>query len=149
MGGTCYNKVLHTRAYDCWVNMKQRCNNPFSPAYEYYGGRGITYHPDWEVFENFLADMGDPPKGLSLERIENGKGYSKENCKWATKLEQVQNRREQRPRSDNVSGMKGISIRKDGYIIARSDTKSGTKLLYTGRNLEAAIAARKLWEETK
>ena len=80
MGGKCIVRDKFKRAYDCWVNMKQRCNNPNHPAYDRYGGRGISYHPDWEIFENFHQDMGDPPEGLTLERVDNSKGYSKDNC---------------------------------------------------------------------
>lgn len=146
MGGRCLTRERHKRAYDCWVNMKQRCNNPRNPVYEYYGARGISYHPDWEIFSNFLADMGDPPEELTLERLNNDEGYSKENCEWATRKEQTANRRPQRTRSDSASGIKGVSIRKDGYIIALSDQKSGQQLLYAGRSLEDAVNARKKWE---
>jgi hypothetical protein len=79
-------------AYSVWKNMLTRCNNPANEAYQYYGARGITVCPDWHKFENFLADMGEPPKGLTLERIDNDKGYYKENCKWATITEQRNNR---------------------------------------------------------
>jgi predicted DNA-binding transcriptional regulator AlpA len=78
--------------------MVQRCTNPNDPGYRYYGGRGITVCERWRnSFEAFLEDMGRKPSPeLSLDRIDNDKltdSYSKENCRWATKKEQNQNRR--------------------------------------------------------
>ncbi len=82
-----------SRAYHVWIGMKDRCLNVNNRAYSYYGGRGITVCDRWLMFENFHEDMGDPPVGLSLDRIDNEVGYWKANCRWATRLEQSRNRR--------------------------------------------------------
>ena len=82
-----------TKIYDVWKGMRARCSYPDNPNYEFYGGRGISVCPRWENFENFLADMGEPEPGMSLDRIDNDKGYCKENCKWMSKLDQANNRR--------------------------------------------------------
>jgi len=81
-----------THTYMCWAAMKDRCNNKNYNQYKDYGGRGIGYDPKWEKFEKFYKDMGDS-NNLSLERIDNNKNYSKENCKWATNVEQGRNTR--------------------------------------------------------
>lgn len=84
----------YTRTYKSWGLMKSRCNNPNLSNNYIYFDRGIKYCEDWENFENFLVDMGDRPEGTSLDRIDNDKGYSKENCRWATFKEQSRNRRD-------------------------------------------------------
>jgi len=74
--------------------MKTRCYNPNNKRFAAYAGRGIAVCDRWRnSFENFLADMGEKPLGLTLERINNEQGYSPDNCKWATYSEQNRNRR--------------------------------------------------------
>lgn len=84
----------NTRTHRSWNNMKQRCTNPKAPNYQYYGGRGIRYCERWEKFENFHADMGDRPDGMSLDRYPDVDGdYEPGNCRWATQREQIHNSR--------------------------------------------------------
>ena len=85
-----------TQEYNSWNHMRSRCNNPKLNEYKDYGGRGIKVCPEWNHFVNFLADMGLMPqdgKDYSIERIENDKGYYKENCKWTTAHYQTRNKR--------------------------------------------------------
>lgn len=86
-----FNATHYPSIYGVWKNMKQRCTNPNNPAYKRYGGAGITLCKRWYKFENFYADMGDRPEGKSLDRINNKRGYSPSNCRWASIKEQNQN----------------------------------------------------------
>lgn len=76
-----------------WGNMISRCCNESHPDYKNYGARGITVDQRWRKFANFVADMGEPPKGMTLERKDNSKGYCHDNCTWASIKQQARNRR--------------------------------------------------------
>lgn len=80
-------------AYGSWASMKQRCENENNAQFNDYGGRGITICERWKSFENFLADMGDRPEGMSLDRVDPNGNYEPGNCKWSTRSEQAINKR--------------------------------------------------------
>ena len=131
--------MSHSSEYYIWSSMKDRCLNKNNHAYPIYGGRGVTVCERWLKFENFYADMGDRPDGLTLDRRNNDAGYSPSNCRWATRIEQARN---QRLRKTNKSGVKGVSMQ-DGKW--RTRIKVGDKLLsvYYGPSFKKACTARK------
>lgn len=129
--------------YDMWKGMEQRCNNPKASAYKNYGGRGIKVCEEWLDIKNFLqwVDSTHPNmEGLSLDRIDNDKGYSPDNCRWADAFTQNTN---QRISSKNTSGYVGVSFDKSrGKWIAQLRNRG--VYIHLGRfdNIEDAIHFR-------
>lgn len=83
-----------TQYYRNYYGMMGRCYNENMPCYKNWGGRGIKVCERWHTFENFLEDMGIPPEGYTLERIDNDRDYCPENCKWIPFNEQAKNKRQ-------------------------------------------------------
>lgn len=88
----------HARLYNTWGCMRGRCNCKANPAYKNYGGRGITVCEEWDDYEKFeeWAMTNGYEEGLTIDRINNDKGYSPDNCRWATYKEQANNTRNTR-----------------------------------------------------
>lgn len=82
-----------TPAYNTWLAMKDRCRNPNNENFRHYGGRGIRVCAEWMVFEAFFRDMGERPKGHSIERVDVNGNYEPGNCIWIPRLEQARNTR--------------------------------------------------------
>lgn len=92
-----YEDGAPTKEYSIWMGMLARCNNPKSESFKNYGGRGIKVCDRWTAsFEAFLADVGKPGPGLSLDRIDNERGYEPGNVRWATMSQQLRNTRRNR-----------------------------------------------------
>lgn len=86
--------LLSRRSYNSWRGMIERCTNPNAQHYHLYGGVGITVCDRWMKYAEFFTDMGEPPeKRMQLDRIDSTKGYSPENCRWATPSQNCANRR--------------------------------------------------------
>ena len=83
---------VRSPTYNTWRSMVSRCTCPSDTAYRQYGAKGVTVCERWRTFTAFLADMGERPEGLSLDRIDNAKGYEPDNCRWATRTEQNRRR---------------------------------------------------------
>ena len=127
-----------TPTYHAWKGMLQRCSIPFHADWPRYGGRGICVCDRWHSFENFLADMGDCPEGLTLQRIDNDGNYEPGNCRWTTWEAQYRNRRsnagELHPNAKlrveevvlirRLAGL-GVSHRALGYVFGVSGTNVG------------------------
>lgn len=89
--------MSNTRFYHIWEGMKARCNRKTCNGYEYYGGRGISFDESWEDFNKFYEDMYNTYQdGLTLDRVDIDKDYSKDNCRWVTITEQVRNKSDNR-----------------------------------------------------
>lgn len=102
-----------TPAYRRWHGIKQRCLNPNSHIWKYYGGRGVTVCERWLSFQNFHDDMGDPPPGMWIDRIDNDKHYGPDNCRWVTPMESSRNKRRQGGQNPNPNSLRQLAIKAD------------------------------------
>ena len=129
-----------TKTYHVWNNMRGRCFNEKDPSYKNYGARGITVSERWLTFENFLEDMGHPPEGLSIDRIDNELGYSKENCRWTDISTQNTNKR---PWKESATGIKNISFSERDGLYAVEINRYGKRYRKNFKGLQDAV----LWKE--
>ncbi len=121
--------------YVSWSNMKRRCTNPNDNRFKTHGARGVTVCARWQSFSNFLADMGERPDGLSIERINVNGNYEPSNCKWATPTEQARNRTNNKL---NASTARQVKLLEEmGYpkrFIARAYNVSQRLVQFVSRN---------------
>lgn len=90
------HRLSKSPTYKSWLKMRERCNDPSNNRYKSHGARGISVCDRWQQFENFYADMGERPKGYSIDRINNDGNYEPTNCKWSSSRDQANNRRSNR-----------------------------------------------------
>lgn len=87
-----HGEWFESKPYRSWHRMRQRCNNKNCRDYKWYGAKGIKVCEEWDDYLTFKKDMGEPPSPKhTIDRIDPTKNYCKENCRWATQLEQVKN----------------------------------------------------------
>lgn len=135
----------YNSTYGIWKAMWQRCTNGNHKDWNDYGGRGIGVCERWQDFKMFLLDMGERPEGLELERVDNNKGYEPDNCRWATRAEQIAN---SRIRHDNKSGLKGVTFKvgRRDFVWAYGNSAGTQIILYRGTDFFEACCVRKSWE---
>lgn len=97
-----------TSTYNSWAHMRSRCLQPKNKDWALYGGRGITICKGWDDFAVFLADMGECPKGLTLDRRDSNGAYCPENCRWASREIQARNTRSVKLNENTVREIKAL-----------------------------------------
>lgn len=140
-----------TPEYNTWRHMKFRCLDQTPETFKYYGERGIHVCDRWMKYENFLTDMGRRPSpSHSIDRINNDGNYEPGNCRWATKAEQVANRRQYTIVKTNTSGAPGVSWHKMSQKWSASYYVSNRKkFIGLFVSFEGAVAARKSAQSQK
>lgn len=129
-----------TPEYKIWKDIRKRVNNINHKNYNLYGGRGIKISPNWDDFTVFLADMGKRPSlKHSIDRINNDGDYCKENCRWATQLEQCHNKNNY---SRNKTGQAGVSLYRGKKYLVRITANYKENHIGYFDTLEEAIKAR-------
>ncbi len=139
------------RVYGAWLSMRERCMRVKSVSYPDYGGRGITVCDRWKnSFEAFIADMGEPPEGKTLGRIDNNGNYCKENCEWQTPAQQARNKRNTKliemdgqlktaGEWEEITGIGRVAIRdriSRGWPPSRAITEPVSKLFRSKKRME-------------
>lgn len=134
-----------TKTYGAWVDMLQRCTNQRNRNYRNYGARGIFVCDRWRSFVSFLEDMGEAPKGRSIDRIDVNGNYEPGNCRWATAAEQALNK--QAHRKENVgirsSGKKFVAYVKDHGTYRHLGTFESIELARDARATAFAALVKK------
>lgn len=142
-----------TPTYNSWAQMMSRCYDPNSTRFNKYGAKGIKVDSHWFTFTNFLLDMGERPENMTLDRKDNSKGYSKNNCKWSTKKEQANNRSNNRYKT--FAGMT-LTIMQWADLLGMTNRKQFHNAVSRGRSIVSASVRiiskekiKRLRQETK
>ena len=126
-----------TRAYKIWKGIKKRCLNKNDNAYEKYGNMGIEICDEWvDDFPRFISDMGWPEEGQTIDRVNGCLGYTRDNCRWASRLLQARNK------VDTCSGPRGVSVLPSGRFRAKIGVDNKTRHIGVYDTLEQASLAR-------
>jgi hypothetical protein len=133
--------VAKERLFNIWTSMKQRCNNPNATYYEYYGGKGIAVCDEWKIYKNFRswAKENGYEESLSIDRIDNIKGYSPKNCRWITMKEQQSNKR------NNIL----IDFKGEIVTLAELSRRTGFSVPMLHRRYKVGDRGERLWREIK
>lgn len=141
-------KEYHSE-YRIWVDMRRRCHDPKNKGFKNYGAKGIEVCFEWRYgdgertgFEVFYDDMGKRPRDKSLDRIENEKGYSPENCRWATSSQQARNRNNNKLNADGAKRV--ISLFESGM-----NKQDIADTMNVSRTLVRKIINREVWREVQ
>jgi len=124
----------HSKVYSAWSSMMSRCFNERTKSWANYGGRGITVCARWERFENFLADMGIPSAGESLDRIDANGNYEPGNCRWADAKTQTRNRRTVKLNEEIVADLRSGAVAPLDVIAATGCKPSTAYAARRGQN---------------
>lgn len=131
------NGATKTRTYRIWAGMIGRCRVKSNAAYARYGANGITVCARWLDFRNFLEDMGECADGMSIDRVDNEKGYEPGNCRWATAVQQARNQR----------GNKWIDIHGDVRTLAEWCELKGMPYFSVARRLRRGWSVERALNE--
>ncbi len=137
IGGHKRHGLSHTSIHNIWSGIRERCRNANSAGFKRYGGRGIDMCDRWyDSFEAFYEDMGPRPAGMSVDRIDNDKGYSPENCRWATVSEQAQ----------NTSKNTIVEYNGESMALAEAARRSGVKRGTIKARIERGLTGARVFE---